>query len=128
MKGISRIAGSLLLAGATIWAAGGCHGEHPSREAAVYQALTQHELASVEVFQDRLRGVITLKGIVGSPNSKKQAEQLVEQAAPGYTVNNQLKVDTTGLMGMANPHAKAPELEQLAHAPGNATPSSPHGH
>jgi hypothetical protein len=130
MKGISRLAGAILLAGAAACAAGamaGCHGQHPDRRSAIYQALNQHHMDSVEVFQDQDHGVITLKGIVGNANSKTQAAQLVQQSAPGYKIDNQLTVDGSGLMSMANPNAKAPQVEQMAHAPGspgNATPSA----
>jgi hypothetical protein len=126
MKGISRVAVTVLLAGAGACAAGalaGCHGQHPDRRNAIYQALNQHHMDSVEVFQDQDHGVITLKGIVGNAGNKTQAAQLVQQLAPGYTVNNQLTVDTTGLMSMANPNAKPPQLEQMAHAPGS--PANP---
>lgn len=111
----------------------GCHGRHPDDQTAIYQALSQHDLATVEVFQDRDRGVVTLKGIVGSPDRKSRAEQLAQQAAPGYTIQNQITVDNTGIMGMANPNATRPELEQVA-PPANqssdaATPAtSKHAH
>ena len=120
MKDISRVAGTVLLAAAVAVgtaAIAGCHGLHPDRQAAVYQSLSQHDMLSVEVSQDRYHGVMTLKGIVGSANSKTQAAQLAEQAAPGYTVNNQLTVHAIGLMGLANPNARPPEVVQMAHPP-----------
>jgi len=119
MKGISRMSGTVLLAAAAGWMAaalGGCQA-HPDYQGAVYQALGQHDMASVEVFENRDRGVITLKGIVGSASGKAQAAQLVEKAAPGYQVDNQLTVDAVGIMSMANPHAAAPQVQQMAHAP-----------
>lgn len=109
----------------------GCHSaSHPDDQAAIYQALNQHDLASVQVSEDRGNGVITLKGIVGSNDGKARAEQLAQQAAPGYTIQNQLTVDNTGLMSLANPNAKAPEIEQMAHAPvpDNAKPATPAKH
>lgn len=72
----------------------GCR-SHPDDQAAVYQVLDQHKLASVEVSQDRHSGVITLRGVVGNADSKTQAEQLALQAAPGYTVKNQLQVQSS---------------------------------
>lgn len=128
MKGIIQSSGTLILALATLGAAGamaGCHAQHPDRKAQVYQALSQHEMASVEVYEDRNHGVITLKGIVGSANNKTQASQLVEQAAPGYRVDNQLTVDANGLMGLANPNSRPPEVEQMAHPPGDTGNQAP---
>jgi hypothetical protein len=128
MNGASRTIGNLLLAFAAIFAAAllpGCRSQHPDDKAQVYQVMSQHDLASVEVSQDRSKGVITLRGVVGSPDLKTRAEQLAQQAAPGYTIQNQLTVDQTGIMSMANPNAKAPEVEQMAHPPtgDNSTPS-----
>lgn len=128
MKGITRFAGTALLSGILLWGTGaiaGCHGQHPDRRNEVYQALSQHHMESVEVFQDQDHGVITLKGIVGSANSKTQAQQVVQQAAPGYKVDNQLTVDASGIMSMANPNAKAPAVEQMAHPPGDAGNPAP---
>lgn len=127
MKRITRVAGAVLLAASGAWAAGamaGCHG-HPDRSSAIYEALNQHHMVSVEVFEDQDHGVITLKGVVGSANSKSQAGQLVQQAASGYTVNNQITVDANGLMSLANPNARPPEVEQMAHPPGNAGNAAP---
>jgi len=76
----------------------GC-ASHPDDKAAVYQVLDQHKLASVEVSQDRHAGVITLRGVVANAQSKAQAEQLVLQAAPGYTVKNQLQVQSSEITG-----------------------------
>ena len=128
MKGIMQVAGNLLLAVAVVWGAGamaGCHGQHPDRAGAVYQALNQQHLNSVEVYQNRDRGVITLKGIVGSANGKTQAAQVVQQAAPGYKVDNPLTVDATGIMSMANPNARPPDVEQMAHPQENVANSAP---
>lgn len=107
------------LCGAAVISAGlfvGCHGaSHPDDRAAVYKALKQNDLYSVELHQDQNSGVITLTGIVGNSNAKSKAETLAKQAAPGYSISNQLKVDATGIMSMANPNAKPPEVEQSAH-------------
>jgi osmotically-inducible protein OsmY len=90
-------------AGVALAALAGCQSQHPDAKAAVYQALSQHDLASVEVFQDRSRGVITLRGIVGGSDSRSRAEQVAEQAAPGYTVKNQLTVNNIGITATATP-------------------------
>lgn len=121
--------GVLLATAAVVAATGflGCHlTSHPDDRAAVYQAMNQHDLASVEISQDRHSGVITLKGIVGSQDGKNRAQQLAQQAAPGYTIQNQITVDSSGLMSLANPNAERPEAVEMAHPPANngSTPSA----
>ena len=85
----------------------GCHAGHPDAKSAVYQRLTQNQLSSVEVFQDRQAGVITLKGVVPSQDGKNKAETLTAQAAPGYTIQNQLTVENTGIGSIAKPSDSA---------------------
>ena len=128
MNGVKKIAESAVLATVVLWATGlmaGCHGQHPDRRNAVYAALNTHKMDNVEVFQDQDHGVITLKGIVGSADSKTQAAQLAGQAAPGYKVDNQLTVDASGLMSLANPNARPPDMEQLAHPPTESSDPAP---
>jgi hypothetical protein len=111
----------LLAMAATIVACGftaACHtNAHPDDKQAVYNAMTSHDLASVTVDQDRNKGVIKLAGIVGSPDNKNLAQRLAQEAAPGYSVDNQIRVESTGLMGMAKPNATSPQVEQMAHPP-----------
>lgn len=95
----------------------GCHSSHPDDSAAVYKALGQNDMSSVQVNQDRDNGVITLNGIVGDQARKDHAQQLAQQAAPGYTIHNHLRVDNSGILGEANPNAKPPQVEQMAHPP-----------
>jgi osmotically-inducible protein OsmY len=87
---------------ATVLACGftaACHSaSHPDDKQAVYNTLKQNDLASVIVDQDRGNGVIKLSGIVGSQNRKDHAQQLAQQAAPGYTIDNQLQVDQTNIL------------------------------
>lgn len=71
----------------------GCHASHPDDSQAVYAALDKNDLASVIVNQDRGSGVIKLTGIVGDQARKDHAAQLAQQAAPGYRIDNQLRVD-----------------------------------
>jgi hyperosmotically inducible protein len=78
----------------------GCQSDHPDSKQAVYNTLDQHDLRSIEVFQDRRKGEMTLRGIVGSPNQKAQAESLAQQAAPGYTIKDQIQVQNAGLQGL----------------------------
>jgi hypothetical protein len=75
-----------------------CHSnQHPDDKAAVYSALGSHDLASVMVDEDRDKGTIRLSGIVGSPDRKDRAQQLAQQAAPGYSIQNQIQVQQIGL-------------------------------
>ena len=81
-------------------ACSGCgHSGHPDDRIAVYNSLDQHDLRSVTVSQDRDAGTITLSGIVGSDDRKQIAEQLAQQAAPGYTIVDRVQVDSSGLQG-----------------------------
>jgi hypothetical protein len=76
-----------------------CHSaSHPDDKQAVYSTLEQNDLASVIVEQDRGNGVIKLSGIVGNQSRKDHAQQLAQQAAPGYTIDNQLKVDQSSVL------------------------------
>jgi len=132
MKAVRTLRVSALSAATLAFTFAGCHSQHPDDSAAVYQALGQHDLASVQINQDRDKGVITLNGIVGDQTRKDRAQQLAEQAAPGYSIRNNLHVDTTGILGEANPNAKPPEVQQMAHPPvgdnGQAAPKQKQTH
>lgn len=112
----------------------GCQASHPDDSAAVYQALGKNDLSSVQVQQDRDKGVITLTGLVGDQSRKDHAQQLAQQAAPGYTIQNNLRVDNSDVLGMANPNAKPPEVIQGAHVGADLnsnsqkTPEKPKSH
>ncbi|MFZ1015470.1 MAG: hypothetical protein WAN28_19150 [Terracidiphilus sp.] len=83
----------------------GC-GSHPDDKAAVYAALSQNKLGSIMVAENRHSGVLTLSGIVDDASRKTQAETLAKQAAPGYTVADQIQVKQTGLQALEkNPPA-----------------------
>lgn len=125
MKGARILRSAALATAAFTFSFTGCHATHPDDAAAVYQALAQHELASVQVAQDRGNGVITLSGMVGDETRKDRAQQLAQQAAPGYTIRNNLHVDNTGILGEANPNAKPPEVEQMAHPPVDNNQAAP---
>lgn len=117
MKAARTLRITALATAALAFTFAGCHSAHPDDSAAVYQALAQHDLASVQVAQDRGNGVITLSGMVGDQTRKDHAQQLAQQAAPGYTIRNDLRVDNTGILGEANPNARPPEVEEMAHPP-----------
>jgi hypothetical protein len=87
------------LLAATLGIASCTQGNHPEVKLAVYNALDQHDLRSVTVSEDRRAGVITLSGIVGAGDRKQRAEQIAQQAAPGYSIVDQIQVDNAGLQG-----------------------------
>ena len=102
---------SASLLAATIFLSGCGHGSHPDDRMAVYNALNQHDLRSVTVSQDRNAGTMTLSGIVGSPDSKKRAEQLAQQAAPGYSIVDRMQVDNAGLQSQVKAAQKNVQLD-----------------
>lgn len=77
-------------------------GSHPDQKLAVNNALDKNNLLSVTVKQDRRSGVMTLNGIVGEDTEKVQAETLARQAAPAYTISDQIQVQSSGLQSMIN--------------------------
>lgn len=71
----------------------GCHHQsYPDAKGAVTDTLKAHSLDKVDVSQDRDKGVMTLKGNVASESDKQEAENLSKQAAPGYTIANEIGV------------------------------------
>ena len=84
------VCGSILLGGSMVIA--GCHQSYPDAKGAVTDSLKANNLGSIDVSQDRDKGVMTLKGNVASDSDKQQAENLTKQAAPGYTVADEIGV------------------------------------
>ena len=89
----------------------GCQSEHPDVKQAVYNNLNSHDLRSVEVFQDRRKGEITLRGIVASADEKANANQLAQQAAQGYTIKDQLQIQAAGIEPMLKTAQKDAKLD-----------------
>ena len=83
--------GAAILMGSAMMIAG-CQKNHPDEKSAVTNSLSSNNLGSVDVSQDREKGVMTLKGDVASADAKQQAESLAKQAAPDYTVANEIGV------------------------------------
>ncbi len=80
-----------------LFALAGCNASnHPDYKNAVNSALTQNNLGVVSVSEDRTKGVITLKGDVESGDQKAQASAVAAQAAPGYTIANEVGVRPVG--------------------------------
>lgn len=82
---------TLTLCGAFMLA--GCNqSKHPDEKDAVNNALTANNLGAVNVSQDRDKGVMTLKGDLESEEKKDQAQTVAKQAAPDYTIANEIGV------------------------------------
>src|SRR5579872_2043333 len=89
------LSSAAILAGAMIVA--GCNKpSHPDEKSAVNDALKNNNLSAVSVSQDRDKGVMTLKGNVNSEDLKNQAENVAKQAAPDYTVADEIGVRPPG--------------------------------
>lgn len=85
---------ALVLAGALSVA--GCDKTHPDEKSSVTNSLNSNNLSSVSVSQDREKGIMTLTGNVPSDDLKSQAATLARQAAPDYTVANEIGVRPPG--------------------------------
>ncbi len=70
--------------------------QHPDVKDAVDTAMTRHDLGVVKVSQDRDKGVLTLSGDVETPDKKSEAESVAKEAAPGYTIANEIGVRPIG--------------------------------
>jgi hyperosmotically inducible periplasmic protein len=72
----------------------GCHNhaDHPDEKALVTNSLNTNNLNAVSVSQDRDKGVMTLTGNLGSDDQKAQADTLAKQAAPDYTIADEIGV------------------------------------
>ncbi|HEY1576031.1 MAG TPA: BON domain-containing protein [Terracidiphilus sp.] len=89
------LSSAAILAGAMMVA--GCNKpSHADEKSAVNDALKNNNLSAVSVSQDRDKGVMTLKGNVDSEDLKNQAENVARQAAPDYTVADEIGVRPPG--------------------------------
>lgn len=86
------IGSTAVLAG--VLAIGGCQNKpaHPDEKDAVTNALKSNNLGNVSVSQDRTKGVITLTGDVNSEDQKAMAAATAKQAAPDYTIADEVGV------------------------------------
>jgi len=81
---------AILMGGAMVIA--GCNKTHPDEKSAVTNSLNSNNLSAVSVSQDQEKGVMTLSGNVDNADAKSQAESLAKQAAPDYTIANEIGV------------------------------------
>ncbi len=85
------LAGAVLVVSAMIVA--GCQSSnHPDEKAAVTSSLNNDNLGSVNVSQDREKGIMTLKGNVASEADRQQAENIAKQSAPDYAIADEIGV------------------------------------
>lgn len=70
--------------------------DFPDVKAKVNSSLTQKDLGSIEVSQDRDKGVMTLSGTVPTVAKKQQAESIAKQAASDYTIADEVAVVAPG--------------------------------
>jgi len=82
----------IVIAGGSMFVAGCKSNGQPDEKGAVTNSLKNNNLGSIDVSQDRDKGVMTLKGDVASDDIKKQAETLAKQAAPDYTIADEIGV------------------------------------
>jgi hyperosmotically inducible protein len=95
LEGPSRpflLGAAAMLAAAMVLAGCNNHASHPDEKSAVNNSLDNNHLNDVSVSQDRDKGVMTLTGNVDSADAKNQAETLAKQAAPDYTIANEVGV------------------------------------
>lgn len=89
------ISSAAILMGAM--AVAGCNKpSHADEKSAVNDALKNNNLSAVSVSQDRDKGVMTLKGNLDSQDLKNQAENVAKQAAPDYTIADEIGVRPPG--------------------------------
>jgi len=76
--------------------------QHPDVKVYVDTALAHGDLGVVKVSQDRDMGALRLTGEVQSLAQKEKAELVAAQAAPGYTIFNDIWVRSTASGDQAN--------------------------
>lgn len=94
-------AAAAVLAGALAIAGCNTNPAHPDDKSQVTTALSNNNLGNISVSQDQQKGVMTLTGNVSSQDQKTQAESLAQQAAPGYTIADEIGVQPVGAEGQA---------------------------
>lgn len=77
------------------------HTKSPDVTASIRHSLDQAGMRSVDVSQDRDKGVVTLTGSVTSDAEKSQAEMIASSHAPTQVVSNQIAVRPPGAEGDA---------------------------
>jgi hyperosmotically inducible protein len=91
-KNMTKVLAIASLAAGLVFA--GCNStpKYPDSKDAVNNSLTQNNLGAIHVSQDQSKGVITLTGTVPSDSQKTQAESIAKQAAPNFTIADEISV------------------------------------
>ena len=99
VNGRFLVGSATLLAG--VLAVAGCNNKtaHPDEKSAVTSSLSSNNLSALSVSQDRDKGVMTLTGNVDSQDQKTQAENVAKQAAPDYTIADEIGVRPPDVSG-----------------------------
>ena len=69
---------------------------YPDEKVAVTDSLKNDQLGTVNVSQDREKGVMTLRGNLDSQDLKTEAENVAKKAAPDYTIADEIGVRPPG--------------------------------
>jgi hyperosmotically inducible protein len=91
-KGMTKVFAIASLAAGLVIAGCNSNPKYPDSKDAVNNSLTQNNLGAIHVSQDQDKGVITLTGTVPSDGQKSQAESVAKQAAPNYTIADEIAV------------------------------------
>ncbi|MGC1870920.1 MAG: BON domain-containing protein [Acidobacteriaceae bacterium] len=91
-KSMSKVIAIASLAAGLVFAGCSSNPKYPDSKEAVNNSLTQNNLGAIHVSQDQNKGVITLTGTVPSDSEKTQAESVAKQAAPNYTIADEIAV------------------------------------
>lgn len=92
---VAVLSGALAIAGCQSKTA------HPDEKSAVTNSLNSSNLKDVSVSQDQEKGVMTLTGNVDTDDQKSQAAALAKQAAPDYTIADEIGVRPPGAESQA---------------------------
>lgn len=108
-KSFTRLiqAGAISMLGVLLLAGCSQNKTHPDEKSAVTNAMNSNNLSGISVSQDQDKGVMTLTGDVPTQAQKTQAENLAKQAAPDYTIANQIGVRPPAASSQASDVASA---------------------
>lgn len=89
--------GAIVIGLSSLFLFAGCSSgpKYPDSKDAVTNSLKQNNMGYIDVSQDRNKGVITLTGNVPTQQAKSQAESIARQAAPDYTIADEVGVVPT---------------------------------
>jgi hypothetical protein len=95
--------------------------QHPDEIDSVDNALMFNGLFNVAVSQNRTQGVMTLSGVVVSPDQKAQAAVIASTNASDYTIANDVTVTPPAAQAKPAPDS---QIKAKYHAHASGTPGS----